>query len=518
MTKSFFLVHLIDKSKYYGINALYNIPHDLFIKGRSCHKSDIIYIQKIEPEPVDQLQGGFGTNTHSLWLGVGIIPKDTFEENVELYKNLCGWIMDFLYLSRFLVNLNLKARVMFHVENYSEENKDSKLSFQRIIDINCVSGSRFQVRYNQYDLVLPLLTKLLQYSPTDKLRAIMYNHATSQTGNSGVINYFFSFATFEGIINNWADANGYSQLWGTAVATQNEQVRIHGDLRTHFAQFISNHDYDDEKLSQLISFKDSTFPLDRKIFRSLKQRFMSYYNLRLTADLRENEDVLALLNQFRRIYLRRNEIGHSIETYLGSPGLIEDVNVLMSTNKIIMDFELNQFLNGEIDWKFENRINNLRDNMEQMTQTTVLDKFSYNVTVQNPNNIHLKDRFGTRNIEEVKFQSEMINDAEEDSKLIFFQDLKLILPQDFSRRMESATKSGIVNAYADPYWWISATQDTSHYIIKTFPPTRISYTFERDVRKVTCEISLENILSVVKLDFIDIPDDLDVFACERQIN
>ncbi len=518
MTESFFLIHLIDKSNYYGINALYEIPQDLFIKGRSWYKGDIIYIQNIEPEPVTQLHNGFGTDTHSLWLGVGIIPKETFEENVELYRSLCRWIMDFLYLLRFLVNLNLKARVFFHVESYSEENKDSKLSFQRIIEINCDSGSNFQVRYNQYDLVLPLLTKLLQYNPTDKLRAIMYNYATSKIGNSGVIDYFFSFATFEGIIHNWAEANGFSQLWGAAVASPNEQDSIHEDLRTHFAQFIRNHDYDGEKLNQLNSFKDSTFPSDRKIMRTIKQRFKSYYNIRLTADLRENEDVQALLNNFRRIYSRRNEIGHSIETYLGSPGLVEDVNILMSTIKIIMDFELNQFLNDEIDWKFENRINNLRDNMEQMTQTTILDKFTYNVKVHNPNNLHLKDRFGTRNIEEVEFQSEMINDDEDDSKLIFFQDLKLILPQTFSRRMESATESGIVNAYPDPYWWISTTQDNSHYIIKTFPPHRISTTFERGVRIVNCEISSENILSIVKLDFIDIPDDLDVFACERQIN
>jgi len=76
-----------------------------------------------------------------------------------------------------------------------------------------------------------------------------------------------------------------------------------------------------------------------------------------------------------------------------------------------MDFELNQFLNDEIDWKFENRLNNLRENMRLMTQANVLDKFTYNVEVQNhqnQNNIHLNDRFGTRNIEKVEFHSEMI--------------------------------------------------------------------------------------------------------------
>jgi len=99
--------------------------------------------------------------------------------------------------------------------------------------------------------------------------------------------------------------------------------------------------------------------------------------------------------------------------------------------------------------------------------------------------------------------------------LIFSQNLKLTLPQSFSRRMEGTTESGIVNAYADPYWWISTTQDNSHYIFKLFPPTKITTTLNRGVREVHCEISSENILSVVKLDFLDIPDDLDIFASEQ---
>lgn len=514
MRESFFLVHLIDKNNYYGINALYEIQDDLFIKGKSWYKGDIIYIQNIEPEPeiIDPLHNGFGTEAHSIWLGVGIIPKETFEENVELYKDLCSWIMDFLYLSRFLVNLNLKARVFFHVEDYNEEKNDSKLSFQRSIELNCDSGSNFQVRYNQYELLLPLLTKLLQYNPTEKLRAIMYNYATSKVGHSGVIDYFFSFATLEGILHNWAEVNGYSQLWGTAIANSNEQDRLHQDLRLHFKQFVRRQNTEGDKLKQLNSFKDSTFPSDRKIMRTVKQRFKSYYNIRLTEELRENEDIQTLLNRFYRIYLRRNEIGHSLETYLGSPGIIEDINTLMSSIKILMDFELNEFLNGKIDWKFEIRPVNLRENMKLLTQDNVLDKFTYNVLVQNQNNIRLKDRFGTRNIEEVEFHSEMMKQDDDNSlNLIFSQNLKLTMPQSFSTRLESINESGIVNAYADPYWWITITQNDSHYIFKTFPPTKITHTFTEAI----CEISSEKILSVIKLDFTDIPDDLDIFVSEK---
>ncbi len=516
MTNSFFLVHLIDKNNYFGINALYNIPHDLFIKGRSCYRDEIVYIQGIEPqsEVSDFLHGDFGTDGHSLWLGVGIIPKETFEANVGLYNNLCSWIMEFLYLSRFLVNLNLKARVFFHVESFSEENSDSKLSFQRLIEINCDGGSNFQVRYNKYQLLLPLLTKLLEYNPTDKLRAIMYNYATSKKGKSGPIDYFFSFATLEGILQNWTEDNGYSQLWGTSIANSNEQNSLHEDLKAHFEQFVLNQNIEGHKLRQLLSFKDSTFPSNRKIMRSIKQRFKSYYNNRLTGVLRERDDIQTLFNRFHQISSRRNEIGHSLETYARSPIIVEDINTLMSSIKILMDFEINQFLTGEMDWKFEIRLQNLRDNMILFSQDNVLDKFNHNILVQNENGLRLKDRFGVRNIEKAEFQSGMVKQNGDDSlNIIFSQNLKLALPHSFSRRSVSNPATGIVNVYAHPYWLISITTGNSHYILKTFPPSKITSTSNSDVK--LCEISSENILSVFKLDFTDIPEDLDIFNNEN---
>ena len=148
MTESFFLVHLIDKNNYYGINTLHEFPHDLFTTGRSSYKGDIVYIEGIEPEPKlnsDLLRHRFGMDVHSIWLGVNIIPKETFEENVELYKHLCSWISDFLYLLRFLINLNLKARVYFHIENYKEGRSSSKLSFQKLIEVYCDGSSNFRV-------------------------------------------------------------------------------------------------------------------------------------------------------------------------------------------------------------------------------------------------------------------------------------------------------------------------------------------------------------------------------------
>lgn len=518
MTDSFFIVHLIDKDNWYGINSLHKFPHDLFTTGRSTIMGDKVYIEGIEPKPelpTNLLRRRFGMDINSIWIGVNITPKESFVENVEFYNDLCSWIMDFLYLLRLLINLNLKAKVYFHVENYEEENRCPKLSFQKVIDLKCDHSSNYQEEYNQYQLVFPLLTKLLLYKPTDKLKAIMYNYASSRVGNSVLINYFFSFATFEGIIHNWAEANGYSQLWGTAIAEINEQTSIHKDLRSHFEQFIENQNLHDDRLKQLNSFKNSTFPTDRNIMRSLNQRFKSYFSNYLTKELQENEYIRAMLKNYHRIYSRRNEIGHSLEEYTHSPRFVDDISILMSTIKILMDFELNLFLNGELDWKFEKRIKDLSDNLRPFTQDKVLDKFSYNLLPQNQSNIQLKDRDGSIPIENVEFQSEMIiqdDIANESSGLIFSQNLRLIFPQSFDDRRIAPAEPGIFNIYENPYWWISTTQEDSNYIFKTLPPKMITTTFNEGVSETFCEMPSENILSVIKLDFIDIPDNLDIFS------
>lgn len=516
MTNSFFLVHVIDKNNDNDISLLHNFPDELVTKGRTHFQDDTIYIQGIEPQPeftINFSGGGIGMDSNSIWLGINIIEKPTFEENVELFHKLSDWIRDFLFLLRFILNLNLKAKVYFHIEYNREMHPAPKLSFQKTIDLNCDSGSNFRMEYNRYELVIPFLKRLLQYKPTDKLRALMYNNASGKAGSSIIIDYFYSFATLEGIINNWADANGYSELWGSAVADLDEQERIHGDLRSHFNQFIRNQDINTDKLNQLQSFKDSTFPTDRKIRRTLYRRFRSYYTNRLTTELQENERIRAMLNTFHRIYSRRNEIGHSLERYTQSPGFTEDINTLMSTIKILMDFELNNFLNDELDWKFEIRLNNLRDNLRPITHGNVLEKFTYNILPQNQISSQIKDRFGTRAIENVEFQSGMVNidDDGEDiasTNLKFSQRLKLILPLDFQFRDVTHLEPEIFTIYDDPYWWIITTYEDSHFIFKTFPPNKITTTSNEEK---FCEIPSKSILLVIKLDFLNIPEDLDIF-------
>ena len=79
----------------------------------------------------------------------------------------------------------------------------------------------------------------------------MYNYANAQIGNSALIEYFYSFAALEGLISNWAEGSGYSDLWGPAVTTQEEQITLHHNLRSNFNNFINEQNIDGEKLLQL---------------------------------------------------------------------------------------------------------------------------------------------------------------------------------------------------------------------------------------------------------------------------
>ena len=113
------------------------------------------------------------------------------------------------------------------------------------------------------------------------------------------------------------------------------------------------------------------------------------------------------------------------------------------------------------------------------------------------------------NHSDMVIQDDIDNDS---TNLIFSQNLWLILPQSFYRKLNTLNKSQIINVYEDPYWWISTTQEDSSYIFKTFSPKKITTTSNRDEIEKFCEISSEHILSVIKLDFIGIPDDLDIFS------
>ncbi len=416
-----------------------------------------------------------------------------------------------MFILRFLVNLNLKARIFFHVEDFSTINKDASISIHRDIELNCDSSSSFDVKYNKYNLVFPLLIKLLRYKPSDKMKAIMYNHASAKSGSSMIIDYFYSFATFEGIFHNWSNERGYSELWGNAIATQEEQDTIHKELRAQYEQYLKDHNYTGEKRNQLNSFKDSTFPSDRNIRHSLLQRFKSYYINRLSPELQENQAIQSLRSNFRQIATRRNEIGHSLENYTQTPGLIEDTIILMSGIKLIMDFELKEFLKGEIDWKFESRNINLRDYVKPKTQDKVLDKFILSLEEHNTKNMILIDRKNRYLIDKIKFQSFFaIKDAGDESieKELFQKKIFLELPESSRIALLKRTpKVGIIEIYKDPYWWIVLTQNGSKYIIKSFETYNMTTNMHQGEMTTFCTIPTNRILSIARFKSIHIDEE-----------
>ncbi len=516
MTGSFFLVQLIDKNNYKGIAKLHRMVQDTFLLGRSTIKNGSIYIKGIEPSPensTDLSEISFAQDSSSIWLSMGIIPQPTFEENIVIFKELDKWVMDSLYILRFVMNLNLKAKMFYHVEINQVGQEDQKITIQENFDPGCDSGSIFNVNFNRYDLVFPLLNRLLKFRPTNKFKSIMYNHATAQIGSSAIIDYFYSFASFEGILHNWAEENGYSELWGAAIATPEEQSSLHEDLYHHFRQFLSQNQFEVLKQDQLRSFLDSTFPRDRRIRRTLKQRFSSYLDKRLAPEIREKDAIQKMWSQFRNIYSRRNEIGHSLETYTRSPGLIEDSETLYSSLKIMMDFELDKFIQGESDWKFEERATNLEEFISPMTPRKVLNHFLLVLDGENQINVRVRSNTGVESLEKVKFHSEMAcGEGENLSKIYYDKKLKIkYLPNFRPRRQVQQNNQRVISINPNPYYWIYVNVGNANYVFKTFEPSLITSTLGGSTRS---KFSADHILMVLKAESIDIPDNSLMFSEE----
>ncbi len=474
--------------------------------GQTCFKNGITYINNIEPKPevkLSPLSEDFSRDTRSIWIGMEIIPKDKFEENMDLYKELCNWSWDALYIMRFLLNLNLKARIFFHIEN-----NNSSYSFQNTLNPYCSTGSSFNIKFNRYDLVIPLLKKLLQYGSTNELKALMYNHAVSNKGYSAVIHYFYSFAVFEGIIHCWSEYNGYSELWGSAIATLEEQEELHKNLRTLFKNFLkqNSNKFDKKKKNQLDSLINAYFPLDRRIRLSLSQRFKSYFMNRLSEEMKEIEPIRLMKKRLRRIYQRRNEIGHSIRTHASDKGFTEDIDILLSTIKYIMNDELNKFLEGEEDWKFQERKFNLVECVSPLISKKVLDKFYFDIKETNQSNIRLIERSKSTRLKALKYNSKIILS---DSRTKFESNLKIFFPFAFKLlRSEIPKNKMVLETYENPEWWLFTSQDNSQWLFKVLPPIKIttSLAYPNDDPKKFADIPSENIIGIFKFNSMEIPN------------
>jgi hypothetical protein len=256
---------------------------------------------------------------------------------------------------------------------------------------------------------------------------------------------------------------------------------------------------------QLKSFFESTFPKKRKIRRSLRQRLKSYIIHRLTEALQRNKDIGLLIKNFHRIYSRRNEIGHSLELYTKAPGLVEDVNVLMSCLKQIFDYELKSFIDGDFDWKFEKRPIDLRENSIPKTQERILDYFYFSIEDESQKNTFLITTSMTKELEKVKFESKILSDG----RFLYQKYMKIYFFPDFKETSVFPTSKDIFTLQENPYWWIITEIDDTKYIFKLLPPNIINTKYKKDGKKqVSTKIPSKDILLVMKLYQMDKDDDI----------
>lgn len=528
MTNSCFLIQLIDKNNHNRIDSLHRVSHDLFTTGRSYKEFGKFYIQNIEPPIEIESESSLDTwfiDRHSIWLGLDIIPKENFPENFLFYKQFREYAWDILYTLRFIVNLNLKAHIFFYAE-WNEKDGSQSCSIQDTIDPLCDRRSNFHNNFNRYEMIFPILKKLLHYKPSNKFKAILYNYAHSKKGKSVEIDYFYEFTVLEGIITNWAESNGYSELWGNAIATPLEQQSMLEKLRSNYQKLLQEitsckEKYTVEKMNQLKSIGENYFPNSRKIRRSLKQRFLSYKNHRLSDNLSSDQVIEILKKKFHRIYTRRNEIGHSLENYITAPNFTEDLEILSSAIKILMDFEIGKSLKGEIDWKFEERENNLTNLVQEKTKEKILNKFLFSLTGEEQSNVKIQTKAEVRNLKEIIFNSKFIYHDENDfdSGLRLVNDLKIYYPEDFDFHLGSSSPRGSRTISIDdkPDCLLYSSKYNSNFIfhLKIYP-SRTTRTLTHGEIVSYSEINTEYIRTIIKLENVDIPVDFDLFKNIRK--
>ena len=236
-------------------------------------------------------------------------------------------------------------------------------------------------------------------------------------------------------------------------------------------------------------------------------------NTRLTQEIRENDAIQSMWSHFSRIYSRRNEIGHSLETYTRTPGFIEDTETLLTSIKILMDFELTRFIEGESDWKFEDRSINLRDIISPLTPRGVLNYFIFNLDGENQTDVRLRSRRGTEPLEKIEFFTEMEykEDNNLNSNISYDRKIKMSYPPNWRQiRMDQQNNQKIVLIYPNPYYWLFTTIGTTQYMFKTIETD----SFTTQGGSPYSKFPTDNIIMVVKAESIEIPDNSIIFSEE----
>jgi hypothetical protein len=481
-----------------------------------------VMILDLEPKimrtrPIDN-SSSMGIDTHSTWIGWDIRPQNNFLDNLKLFANFRLWVEESLLILRFLVNWNLKAQIYFYVE-WEEEKKTSKCSIQEEIDLYCKSGGNFYVSFNKVNLVYPLLKKILEFQPSEIFQSILYNHALAKRGNSAIIDYFYEFAVLDGFISNWAIFSGYSELWGESIAISTEQRSIHESLRSHFQEFyktIKKSGVSKEKLAQLNSLIDINFPDKRMIRRSLHQRLKSYIEKRLPQKIRENEIIKSLIQDFRNISNRRNIIGHSLGDYTRLESFATNSEILYSSLKILMDFEIEKFIEGEIDWKFEKRTNEIISLLSPKTQEKILDKFLYSSSTDLTTENYIQSKDMKWDLKTIEFKlniSPNDNDVNENNT-INDKYLKIFFKENPNSTINHTKpkKSNIIDINDNPECLIYSSNENITQIFKiTNFPTKINIITKNNSLQISSEIDPSIIRTIIKLENVVLSPDLDFY-------
>ncbi len=226
---------------------------------------------------------------------------------------------------------------------------------------------------------IQLIEKLLSVKLSKKIKTILRSYSSALNSNSLDVRFFHLFSAFEGIIKSWGDENGFSELWGHAISSEEEQKILQNGIRNSSFEYVNSLELDDEKKEeQLREFIHSNFPKANgiKLRRTLKQVLKDYLNLRLSEEQRKSINAENILENFRDLYEIRNKLGHSYDIVDTDQEFLDDLNLLIKTTNDMLRIELESILKGRsdvLDWKTEVREDNLNNYLEVINSEALMN-------------------------------------------------------------------------------------------------------------------------------------------------
>jgi hypothetical protein len=500
------LINIIDTNSSRSLNIIKN-DGNLFkmaFLGSRVDNNTYIHLNNKYEYRLHQ-SGGMDSDNNSLWLFAKCDSIKNFSHNH--IQEIKDWIFQVLYVLRVLRNENFNADLFLRTDI---NNSSNDFFYYQQANVHCKSGSKFHNEHNVKSF-LPFIELLLKWKPTASFLRILENLVNACASTMFEVEYFYLFSAFDGLISNWAENAGYGDLWGSVIATESEQNDLQNTLRKKMKGIINDlGELDKKKIKQLDTFRNDNFPTHRPIRRTLKDRFMDYVEHRLPEEIKRNPIIVDAKKQFGKMYRLRNSLGHSSAIRKNMEEFGKYFDILTSTVYFLLQYELDCFLKGKKDWKFEKRDQDFSQILSPWDSTisplSVIflshfpAAFLYDENQPEYKLFNSQDEF--RELSEVNLKSKI-----DDETLKYFSKLSLELKASINDHSFDELRFGekipknhlFISMRPNPEWkTLISTQKNMTYIVHSAPPNlNRTYANQQSISKT--EFNSESIYKIFKI-------------------